>query len=50
MKKKIIIPIVIVVLIAALGIVGYLVYTDRKVTTEISIEINPSITLKTKHK
>ena len=47
MKKKVMIPVIIVVVLL-LGVIGYLIYSNNKVVSTITMDINPSIEIRLK--
>ena len=47
MKKKVMIPVIIVVVLL-LGVIGYLIYNNNKVVSTITMDINPSIEIRLK--
>ena len=43
MKKKVIIPIIVVVLVLIVGCIGFILFNNNKIVSTITLDINPSI-------
>jgi hypothetical protein len=43
MKKKLFIPIIVIVLVLIIGVIGFIIFNNNKVVSTVTLDINPSI-------